>query len=183
MLTTTGRDVDTLKEVAIKLEHRNAVPSLLEEEIRIYERLQPQVGFPRVYWYGWQNTFQVMVFELLGPNLEDLLCYCGGQFSLKTTLMLLDQLLHRFQSLHAANFLHRDIKPENILLGTGARGNTVYVTDLGLAISRPKSSPTSNVAEPYQQQRMLREPCLIGTCRYASVNAHLGVCESSLLST
>lgn len=106
--------METGNEVAIKLEHRNIAPSLLDEEIRIYELLKSQTGFPRVVWNGWQNTFQVMVFELLGPNLEDLLQYCGGKFSLKTTLILFDQLLHRFESLHNASYLHRDVKPEKL---------------------------------------------------------------------
>lgn len=116
------------------------------------------------------------MFELLGPNLEDLLQYCGGQFSLKTTLMLIDQLLYRFQSLHNAIYLHRDIKPENFLLGTGASGNTVYITDLGLAIYQQNTrSSMIAVTSPPESLRAAVEPSLLGTCWYASVNAHLGV--------
>ena len=123
-----------------------------------------------------------MAFELLGPNLEDLFCYCGRRFSLKTTLMLADQLLHRFESLHAVHYLHRDVKPENFLLGTGYQGNTVYMTDFGLAVYRrptklrPSGSP-QELTVPSVSAR--REPGLLGTCRYASVHAHLGICEYS----
>jgi len=46
---------------------------------------------------------------------------------------LLDQLLRRLELLHSKNYLHRDTKPENFLLGLQHRGNTVYMTDLGLA--------------------------------------------------
>jgi hypothetical protein len=31
-----------------------------------------------------------MAFERLGPNLDDLLHYCGGKLSLKTVMMLAD---------------------------------------------------------------------------------------------
>lgn len=168
-----GRDVETDDEVAIKLEHCNVAPSLLDAEIQIYELLQSQTGFPRIFWHGWQNTFRVMVFELLGPNLEDLLQYCGGRFSIKTTLMLFDQLLQRFEALHDASYLHRDVKPENFLLGTNENGDTVYMTDLGLAIYQDDR----DCSETQPATTVAATPGLLGTCRYASISAHLGIGE------
>jgi len=34
-----------------------------------------------------------MVMDLLGPSLEDLYKFCGGRFSLKTTLMVGHQMV------------------------------------------------------------------------------------------
>lgn len=156
--------------VAIKLEHSSISPSHLRQEIDIYEELIGQPGIPRMFWHGYHCDFQALVFELLGPNLEDLLRYCDDKFSLKTTLMLMDQLLHRIESLHVAGYLHRDIKPENFLLGTGKQGNIVYMTDFGLATYRRDSHRVLSHKPATSPQISL-----VGTCRYASINGHLNV--------
>jgi serine/threonine protein kinase len=120
-----------------------------------------------------------MVFELLGPNLEDLFCYYDQRFSLKTVLMLADQLLYRFESLHAIDFLHRDVKPENFLLGRGVHGNTVYMTDFGLATYHNNALVANMPPKVISRRHQPQESRLVGTCRYASINAHQGLCEYS----
>jgi serine/threonine protein kinase len=73
-----------------------------------------------------------MVFEILGPSLEDLCNSCGRVFSLKTVLMLADQIIARLQYIYSKNVLHRDIKPENFFIGMSENGNCVYATVSGL---------------------------------------------------
>lgn len=111
-----------------------------------------------------------MVFDLLGPSLEDLFNYCRRQFSLKTVLMLADQLLRRLEYIHSKNVIHRDVKPENFLMGMGRCGNQVYVTDMGLATERRESQIKTDPAGASKRY-------LIGTARFASINGHLGICE------
>ena len=55
------------------------------------------VGIPNVHWFGVEGDYNVMVIDLLGPSLEDLFNYCKRKFSLKTVLMLADQMVSSFE--------------------------------------------------------------------------------------
>ena len=65
----------------------------LEYEARVYKALAGGVGIPFVRWFGVEGEYSCMVIDLLGPSLEDLFNYCGRKFSLKTVLLLADQLV------------------------------------------------------------------------------------------
>lgn len=83
------------KEVAIKLEPAIAKHSPLKQESKIYKTLMGGPGVPWVMWSGRQGDYNVMVIDLLGPSLEDLFKMCNRHFSLKTVLLLADQLVSR----------------------------------------------------------------------------------------
>lgn len=158
-------DLVTNKDVAIKLEYSESGDRQLEVEADIYEELRGRPGIPEVYWRGYECDFRVLVFELLGPNLQNLLNYCGGTFTLKTVLMLADQLIPRLQQIHR-KYIHRDIKPENILKGRGKKGNDFYITDIGLGEEQEMKR--------WQDDDWPGNGRMIGTVRYASVRAHAG---------
>ncbi|KAK3013471.1 hypothetical protein RJ639_009779 [Escallonia herrerae] len=153
-----GTNIQTNEEVAIKLETiKTKHPQLLYES-KLYKILQGGTGIPNVRWFGIEGDYNVLVMDLLGPSLEDLFNFCSRKLSLKTVLMLADQMINRVEFVHSKSFLHRDIKPDNFLMGLGRRANQVYVIDFGLAKKENKN--------------------LTGTARYASMNTHLGIEQS-----
>ena len=158
-LTCKGTDLQSSEQVAIKLEHTRRGSGKLKLEAEAYRALAGGAGVPRVLWFGEECDYYVLVLDLLGPSLEDLFNYCGRRFSLKTVLLVADQLLTRIEYIHSKSLVHRDVKPDNFLVGTGRQGNTVYAIDFGLA-------------EDYRtvHSRGRHE----GTCRYASISFHNG---------
>jgi casein kinase 1/casein kinase 1 epsilon len=78
-------------------------------------------GIPNVYYCATEGEYNIMVMDLLGPSLEDLFNLCGRKFSLKTVLILADQMIQRIEYIHSRHFLHRDIKPDNFVIGIGKR--------------------------------------------------------------
>ena len=44
-------------------------------------------------WFGTEGEYNVLVMDLLGPSLEDLFNFCSRKLSLKSVLMLADQMV------------------------------------------------------------------------------------------
>ncbi|KAL3506156.1 hypothetical protein ACH5RR_031538 [Cinchona calisaya] len=166
-----GVNVQTGEEVAAKLEPLKTKHPQLHYESKLYMLLQGGTGVPHLKWFGVEGEYSAMVIDLLGPSLEDLFNYCNRKFSLKTVLMLADQLINRVEYMHSRGFLHRDIKPDNFLMGLGRKANQVYIIDYGLAKKYRDLQTHKHI--PYRENKNLT-----GTARYASVNTHLGVEQS-----
>ncbi|XP_017870014.1 PREDICTED: casein kinase I [Drosophila arizonae] len=166
-----GKSLYTGERVAIKLEKKRTAHPQLAYEYRVYKTMRPALGLPRVHYYGEEDDYNALVMDLLGPSLYYLFEFCGHAFTMKTVLMLADELLLRLEQVHGRGFVHRDIKPENLCIGHDLTCKFVHLIDFGL--SKKYWDPISNVHIPY------REDCsLTGTARFASINAHEGIEQS-----
>nr|XP_017006752.2 casein kinase I [Drosophila takahashii] len=154
-------------QVALKLERSDIANPQLLFEYKLYNILRHGMGIPQVYHYHTNHRFNVMVMELLGPSLEDLFVLCQRNFSLKTVLMVAEQMIERLEYVHSHRYLHRDIKPENLLMGRDDAGHRLYLIDFGLA-KRYWDAATDKHVRPRAGSR------LTGTARYASINALRG---------
>jgi len=123
----------TGEEVAVKVEKLSNGNHMLAMEARILRRLQGLTGIVMVHHSGVEGEYRAMVTDLLGPSLEDVFTMNGRNFSLKTLLLLGQQMVRRLEDLHTVGIIHRDVKPDNFALGRGVQGNVVYLIDFGLA--------------------------------------------------
>ena len=53
------------------------------------------VGIPKVYWFGREGDFSIMVMDRLGPSLEKLFQDSEKKFSLKTVIMIANQMVKK----------------------------------------------------------------------------------------
>ncbi|KAJ7701603.1 putative casein kinase [Mycena olivaceomarginata] len=123
------------EEVAIKLESVAAKYPHLKHESKVYKALSGglRLGVPSLRWFGTSGDHHAMVIDLLGPSLEDLFKLCDRKFSLKTVLLLADQLLRRLEYIHSRDVIHRDVKPNNFLMGIGNSATRLYAKLTGTA--------------------------------------------------
>ncbi|OHS98914.1 hypothetical protein TRFO_34748 [Tritrichomonas foetus] len=114
-----GYDVINNSTVALKVENARNNNSCyrLQREYEVYNRLRDSESFPTVYLYTQFGVYNFLVMEELGYSLEYLFNnVCNKRFSLKTVLLLADQLILRIHDLHKRSIVHRDIKPENFAI-------------------------------------------------------------------
>lgn len=166
-----GVNVSNGEEVAVKMEPCAARHPQLLYESKLYKILYGGIGIPHIRYFGRELDYNVLVMDLLGPSLEDLFNFCSRKFTIKTILMLADQMIARVEYVHCRSFIHRDIKPDNFLMGIGRHCNKLFLIDFGLAKKYRDTRTRMHI--PYRDDKNLT-----GTARYASINAHMGIEQS-----
>lgn len=156
------------RQYAVKIEEKSE-HSRLNEENKIYKRLKKAgitSGIPKVYKTIDTPEYNIMLMELLGKNLDDLLTESQNKFQMGTVLKLGYDIVSLLEKIHNANLLHRDIKPNNFMIGNGKNRDKLYIMDFGLS-KQYITKDNNHIAFKVDRS-------LVGTARYASINIHLG---------
>ena len=153
------------EKYALKFENRIKDYNLLQNEAGLINYLKGP-NIPYVKSYGFTLNYNILVMQLLGKSLEQLLME-RKTFSLKTVCLLGYQMINILEFIHNKHILHRDIKPDNFVMGLNEVSNNVYLIDFGLA--KKYRSMTTLIQYP-----MVKKNKLTGTARYASINALKG---------
>ena len=147
---------------AAKFEERNKGQNLLQNEANIMSYLKgPYI--PAIQSYGYSGEYNVLVMQLLGKSLEELINKLK-KFSVKTSSLLIYQMINIMKFIHDRHIIHRDIKPDNFLMGLNKKNADLYLLDFGL--SKKYRSSRTLVQYPY-----IKRNKLTGTARYASIHA------------
>ena len=174
-----GHDLTTANPVAIKLERKDARYPQLQYEARIYHTFQNDptaVRIPHMYYFGTEGTYNVLVLDRLGENMEQLRKNLpGGCMNIEQIAMVAVSTLRVLEQFHNKGFVHRDIKPENILQRADVASSTannnsftqLYLIDFGL--SKYMRNPVTGAHIPSRTGKHLT-----GTPRYASIGNHRG---------
>ena len=168
-----GQDRKTGELVALKIpiktKERDGQKCLLDEA-RVYNALnESEVKGVAKMKVIKNKDLKIIVMDLLGPSLENLL-KSRKQFRLKSIILLAIQFLDIMQSIHSKGYIHRDIKPDNFVVDNKYHNN-IYCIDFGLATRYLKRGTDEHV-------KFTTNHKFCGTARFSSISSHLGYSQS-----
>ena len=152
-----GKNIITSKEVAIKVSKDPEQRLKHESKILSYLNRERVTCVPTLYWYGTYGTNSCIATTLYWKQLEPVQM-------LYKALSLCSQIISGLQAIHLTGIVHSDIKPDNFMLD---QTNKIYMIDFGLSTliyNRDKGVMRENI----------QTNDLVGSCKYASYNLHLG---------
>ena len=93
-------------------------------------------GIPIIYCLlrRHDKEYNFLVMEKLDEeDLEKKFQKSNRDFSMKTLLMLADQMIENIEIIHEEGLLHNDLKPNNMSMGIDAKNSSqLYLIDFGM---------------------------------------------------
>ena len=159
------QNIKTKEFFAAKIESNDSIFPQLKNEFQILKSLKNIEGIPKPILFKNSGIDSIMIFDLFGPNLEEILHYTKAKkFSLQTSLMIFIQILNRLKSIHENKIIHCDLKPENFLVHSNIREKTLFLIDFGLS---KKYVNNENKHILFKKNKSIK-----GTLKYISLNTH-----------
>lgn len=111
--TYLARDILQECDVAVKLESTASEHQTLEHEYYVMKTLGGGMGVPSPYWFGQEGSFNAIVFDCLGPSLQDLYISSRSKFSTRTVSAIALQMVCTTPcfSIHGAHLNYADFSP------------------------------------------------------------------------
>ena len=96
-------------------------------ESEILQIMSKTEGFPKLLKSGKSKNISYSIITKFGPSLENLKQICENKFSLKTTLLIFDQMLLRIEAFHKKGLVHCYLTPDHFLIGTKKKSDTIFL--------------------------------------------------------
>ena len=158
------------KYYAVKFELRKKGDSLLENECYIMNALKSPY-LPKIKMLGYNDSYNILVMELMGKSLENIFEKNYENFTTRCVCNIGYQMVEILEFIHSKNYVHRDIKPDNFVIGLNKKKKYIFILDFGLS-KKYRSSKTN------RHYPLVVYKNLVGTPRYASINALGGLTQS-----
>jgi serine/threonine protein kinase len=166
-----GKHRFNMKAVAIKISTEKQTH---EAKILAYLNRSALANVPTMFWYGRFGDNTCIATTFYSKTFEQFIVVDVDQNFVKI-LGICEQLITIMEQIHGAYIIHSDVKPDNFMVDENQK---IVLIDFGL------SSLFYNVEMGIVRQNKMSEH-LIGSCKFASFNLHLGnsvACRDDLIS-
>ncbi|KAL3319794.1 hypothetical protein Ciccas_001525 [Cichlidogyrus casuarinus] len=127
-----GIDTFSGKEIYAKL-YVKSVELSFWYEVQVLKDLRNFPNLPNLLWHGQvgfrNEEYDCIIYEMLGPNLEEVMSHVG-KFTFRATVLLAQKLLKALETLHKMGYVHRKLQPKHILIGKGIRSSQFYLVGM-----------------------------------------------------
>lgn len=166
-----GINIKNAIPIAIKVQNNINSKDSFKLEILIMNILKKYKIFPKLYKELIINEKIFLIETLFFPNIEKVLKFCGGKFSVITIYKIGIEVLNLFKLFHKSGYLYLDLKCDNLVLLDNPIKYNNFVSNISLIDYGYCVKYINNEGSHLSQQN---SPKKHGNIYYASINSLKG---------